>query len=191
MRIAGMMKSSLIDFPDRIACVLFTQGCNWNCWYCHNQELIPQVSSAESQEGIPPAICEKTIFSFLDTRRKLLDGVVISGGEPTLHADLPDFMARIAALGYRVKLDTNGSNPQMIQHILDRHLAAYIALDIKGPWDQYHTICRAPVNVQAVQQTLSLLKGSSIGWEARTTVFSGLTEAAVSACRGYCGKKDQ
>lgn len=177
MIVSGMVKSSLIDFPERIACVLFTQGCNWDCYYCHNRELIPPVG--------PRSIELRSVFSFLQSRVGLLDSVVISGGEPTLHASLADFIRAIRALGFAVKLDTNGSHPEVVQQLLRAELLDYVALDIKGPWEKYGQICGPAADYRAVQRTLRLLQQSSIGWEARTTVCPSLSEDDLDRCTTY------
>ena len=181
MRVSGMVKTSLIDFPERIACVLFTQGCNWDCYYCHNRELIPRVPGI----GGPAQIPTEQVLAFLRSRVDLLEGVVISGGEPTLHADLGDFIRSIRTLGFAVKLDTNGSNPSMIQRLLEEDLVDYIALDIKGPWEKYAEICGANADYRAVQKSLRLVRESRIGWELRTTECPSLTQTDLSVCTGY------
>jgi pyruvate formate lyase activating enzyme len=178
MRIAGLVGSSLLDFPDRISCVLFLQGCNWNCWYCHN----PQLISLDSDESDPYTL--ETFREFLGRRKGRLDGVVVTGGEPTIHRDLPNLLAMIKGMGYAVKLDTNGSNPQMVKDILDANLVDYIALDIKAPWDKYALICGDGVRVEYVKQTLALLKGCAIGWEARTTVCPSLNGEDLKKMEG-------
>ena len=130
MRIAGLVGSSLIDFPGRISCVVFLQGCNWNCWYCHNPQLIPLESDYRQNVMYTLATFEE----FLANRKGKLEGVVVTGGEPTIHYDLPDLLSMIKGLGYAVKLDTNGSNPQMVSDVLYSELVDYISIDIKAPW---------------------------------------------------------
>src|SRR5690554_3654839 len=181
MIVSGMVKSSLIDFPERIACVLFTQGCNWDCYYCHNRELIPRVPGI----GGPAQIPTEQVLAFLRSRVGLLDSVVISGGEPTLHASLADFIRAIRALGFAVKLDTNGSHPEVVQQLLRAELLDYVALDIKGPWEKYGQICGPAADYRAVQRTLRLLQQSSIGWEARTTMCPSLSEDDLDRCTTY------
>jgi pyruvate formate lyase activating enzyme len=179
MRIAGLVGSSLIDFPDRIACVLFLQGCNWNCWYCHNPQLIP----LDSDESDPYTL--ETFREFLERRKGRLDGVVVTGGEPTIHHDLPKLLYMIKGMGYAVKLDTNGSNPQMVKAILEAGLVDYIAMDIKAPWGKYQEICGMNAQVEQVKQTLAQLKGCSIGWEVRTTVCPSLDDEDLRLMESY------
>jgi len=181
MRIAGLVGTSLIDFPDRISCVLFLQGCNWNCWYCHNPQLIPL--EADDSQSEPYTL--KTFTEFLESRRGKLDGVVVTGGEPTIHSDLPHLLSTIKGMGYAVKLDTNGSNPQMVKDVLEAQLVDYIAMDIKAPWDRYEEICGRGVQVENVKQTLALLKVCSKGWEARTTVCPSLDDDDLRLMDNY------
>ena len=181
MKIAGIVGTSLIDFPNRISCVVFLQGCNWNCWYCHNPQLIP----LEANVSGSTTRSMRTLQSFLERRSGKLAGVVITGGEPTIHEDLPALLSMIKHMGYAVKLDTNGSNPAMIKAVLDAHLVDYIAMDIKAPWKRYKEICGKQVQVEKVQQTLALLKGCSIGWEARTTICPSLQQADLAVMEAY------
>lgn len=181
MRIAGLVGSSLIDFPGRISCVVFLQGCNWDCWYCHNPQLIP----LESNDRHGGMYTLATFKEFLARRKGKLDGVVVTGGEPTIHHDLPELLCMIKCMGYVVKLDTNGSNPKMVKAVLDAGLVDYIAMDIKAPWSRYEEICGSGVQVEQVKETLVLLKGCSIGWEARTTVCPSLDEEDIENIEGY------
>ncbi len=181
MRISGLVGSSLIDFPDCISCVLFLQGCNWNCWYCHNPQLIP----LENNTGEQVEYSMETFKDFLDRRRGRLDGVVVTGGEPTIHHELPALLSMIKEMGYAVKLDTNGSNPRMVKDILDANLVDYIAMDIKAPWEKYRKICGSGANVDRVKETLDILKRCSIGWEARTTVCPSLDSKDLLLMEDY------
>ena len=162
MRISGLQKLSLVDYPERVACTVFTGGCNLRCPYCHNSELIAN----------PPALMEpRELLRFLETRRAVLDGVCVTGGEPCLHADLPDFLARIKALGFAVKLDTNGTYPDRLRSILEDRLIDYAAVDIKNSPDQYaRTVGLGSFDVAPVLDSLRLLLDSGIEFELRTTV---------------------
>ncbi|MFP4482981.1 MAG: anaerobic ribonucleoside-triphosphate reductase activating protein, partial [Thermovirgaceae bacterium] len=131
MKLAGLQKTTLIDFPEKIACTVFTQGCNLRCPYCHNPELI----SCDSDGEILPA--EGEFFSFLESRRGLLDGVCITGGEPTIQPDLADFAGRIRDLGFLVKLDTNGTQPQALGALLEEGLLDFLAMDVKTSLEGY------------------------------------------------------
>ena len=167
MRIGGFQKFSMSDFPGRISAILFTTGCNFRCPYCHNPELV-------LPEKFNPDINIKEIFAFLDRRIGKLDGVVITGGEPTLHDDLPDLISNIKDLGYDVKLDTNATNPAMIYELLREELLDYIAMDYKAPMENYHIATGLKDDYKdyksKIQETLVLLMTSNIDYEIRTTV---------------------
>lgn len=167
MKIGGLQKTSLIDYPGKIAAVVFTQGCDLRCPYCHNPEL---VLPKHYQEPIP----EETFFQFLEKRKKHLDGVVITGGEPTLHADLEAFIERIRSYGFCIKLDTNGTHPQVLQHLLSMRLVDYVAMDIKGPLKTYSLIAGVRLDLEAIRSSIRIIKDSGIGHEFRTTVVPGL-----------------
>lgn len=158
--IGGLQKSSLIDFPNKISAVIFTQGCNFRCPYCHNPELI---GKGEKERG-------KRIIEFLQTRIGKLDGVVITGGEPTLHAQLPEFIKQIKGMGFAVKLDTNGTNPEMLQKLIDEKLIDYAAMDIKAPIDKYSDAVCANVDTENIIKSIEILKNADISYEFRTTV---------------------
>ena len=162
MHIAGLQKSSLIDYPEKIACIVFTQGCNFRCGYCHNPELF------EKRE---PLISTEAFFEFLKTRINKLDGVVITGGEPTLQKDLKDFIIKIKELGFLVKLDTNGTNPDIIQNLIEKNLLDYIAMDIKAPLSKYKNIVNIDINLENIQKSIDLIMNSNIDYEFRTTVI--------------------
>ena len=173
MKIGGLIKFTLIDFPGRPAAVVFTQGCNFRCRYCHNPELVYPHLFTEP-------VAEEEIFSFLQRRQGSLEGVVVSGGEPTLHDDLPAFMARIKALGYAVKLDTNGSRPDMIQDLIDKKLVDYIAMDLKAPLDKYREITEVDTNTDILRKSMDLIRQSGLAYEFRTTYDKEvLTEADI------------
>ena len=162
MHIAGLQKSSLIDYPEKIACIVFTQGCNFRCGYCHNPELF------EKRE---PLISTEAFFEFLKTRINKLDGVVITGGEPTLQKDLKDYSIKIKELGFLVKLDTNGTNPDIIQNLIEKNLLDYIAMDIKAPLSKYKNIVNIDINLENIQKSIDLIMNSNIDYEFRTTVI--------------------
>ncbi len=167
MIVAGLAKSSLIDYPDHIACVLFTPGCNFDCFYCHNRTLI---------DGSHTELNQDDIKSFLRKRVGQLDGVVITGGEPTLQTDLPDFLSELKQLGYKVKLDTNGSSPEIVKTILIAELADYFAVDYKAPSDRYQEICGSGADAVKVLQTIRFLSDTRAAFEVRTTVIPQLDE---------------
>lgn len=168
MNIAGLVKTSTVDFPGQLAAVVFTAGCNLDCFYCHNRPLLT---------GSAPRIDEQTVLGFLRKRQGLLDGVVFSGGEPTLQQDLPDFIRLVRQLGYKVKLDSNGTRPSVLRHLLADQLLDYVAVDYKAPWRRYPEICDCPAgDVEAVQATFRLLKTATVAWEARITVIPQLDQ---------------
>jgi len=166
MVIGGIQPCSFSDYPGKVAAVLFTQGCNFRCPFCHNGSLL-----ARKDAGV---LKEKDAFDFLKRRIGQLGGVVISGGEPTEQPDLPDFVGRIKELGFPVKLDTNGSNPLMVEKLLSRELVDYIAMDIKAPLSKYDVLCGVKVDPGAICQTISLISASSVTHHFRTTLVEPL-----------------
>jgi pyruvate formate lyase activating enzyme len=165
MIIAGMVKSSLVDYPGLVSCVLFVPGCNYDCFYCHNRSLI---------DGTYTIIHSNYIDDFLKKRVGLIDAVVISGGEPTLQPDLIPFIKKIKNLGYKVKIDTNGSSPNVIKELVDNNLCDYFAVDYKAPSGRYKEICSDKAEVKKVLQTISILADSDVDFEVRTTVIPHL-----------------
>lgn len=162
MQIGGLQKFSLIDYPGKIAAVVFTQGCNFRCPYCHNPELVLPVF-------FHPIIPESIFFRFLEDRRGKIDAVVISGGEPTIHTDLIDFITAIKNRGYLVKLDTNGSHPAVLEKIIDQKLIDYIAMDIKAPFERYCELSGCEVSTLPIETSIRLIESSDIEHEFRTT----------------------
>ncbi len=167
MKIGGFQKFSLIDYPGKISAVIFVQGCNFRCPYCHNRELVlPEYFSFSVQE--------EEIIEFLENRKGKIEGVVITGGEPTIFPDLPDLLLKIKRLGYHIKLDTNGSNPQMIKLLIERKLVDYIAMDVKAPLEKYRDVTFSAVDIKKIQESINIIKDSSIQHEFRTTVVNGI-----------------
>lgn len=173
MDIAGFRKTSLIDYPGQIAAVVFTQGCNFRCPYCHNPELIEFTSDKEFMDP-------DFLWDFLKQRNELLDGVVITGGEPTLQEDIIDFIKKIRSRGLKVKLDTNGSVFRVMETIVRDNLVDYVALDIKGAFADYPEIAgiKNPDHIDNVRQSMQLLVSSDITCELRTTVVPGYHDSA-------------
>ncbi|MGD0275097.1 MAG: anaerobic ribonucleoside-triphosphate reductase activating protein [Syntrophales bacterium] len=167
MKISGLQKVSLIDYPGKICAVVFTQGCNFRCPYCHNPELV-------DPERFRACMAEEGIFSFLERRRKKLDGVTITGGEPTLQPDLENFCKHVRNLGYPVKLDTNGSHPGILMNLLDKKLIDYIAMDIKGPLNLYDSITNTKANTADIRKSIALVMESDLPYEFRTTLVASL-----------------
>lgn len=175
MKIGGIQKLSLVDYPGKTSAAIFTIGCNMRCGYCHNPELV-------LPEKYANAIPENDILKFLKMRVGKLEGVVVSGGEPTMHSDLPDFFAKVKKLRFYTKLDSNGTHSEMIERLIKNKLIDYIAMDIKGPISKYQQIVAYPVDTDAVQETIKIIMNSNIDYEFRTTVvksqliFKGLDE---------------
>ncbi|MCD6335700.1 MAG: anaerobic ribonucleoside-triphosphate reductase activating protein [Candidatus Latescibacteria bacterium] len=171
MRIGGLHKVSLIDYPGKIATVVFTAGCNFRCPYCHNPELV------DPKEGAPD-FPWSTVMDFLERRRGLLDGVVVTGGEPTLHSDLPEALKQIKGLGFSVKLDTNGTSPHVLRGLIEQQIVDYLAMDIKAPLERYRTVVRAVVDTDDIRESTGLIMGSELKYEFRTTLVPGLHDEA-------------
>ena len=162
MRIGGVQKFSFIDYPGKTAAIIFTQGCNFKCGYCHNPQLVyPSLFKV--------SIPEEEIFAFLESRINQLDGVVITGGEPTLQPDLIEFITKVKDMGFLIKLDTNGSNPKVLEQIIKQKLVNFIAMDIKAPFDKYNSVCCVPVNIDNIKLSINLIKKSGIEFLFRTT----------------------
>jgi len=167
MKIGGIQKLTLIDYPGKVSATIFTFGCNFRCKFCHNSDLVePNLFFHE--------IKIDEILKFLEKRKKVLDGVVITGGEPTIHTDLPNFIKKIKDMGYCVKLDTNGSNPKMLADLIEKKLVDYIAMDIKAPMGLYNEIARIDVDQQAIRQSVGILLEEKIDYEFRTTAYPKL-----------------
>ena len=177
MKIVGIANNSFIDYPGKIAMVLFTYGCNMNCYYCHNRDIIGKV---------PPKVVytSENILQEIDKKKDFLDGVVISGGEPTLNADLPDFIKRIKEKNMLIKLDTNGTNPKMLQDLINDKLIDFIAMDIKAPKEKYSNM--AGWNEQngkellvSTEKSIQIIKKSGIPYEFRTTFAPTLSKEDI------------
>ena len=171
MKIHGLQKMTLLDFPGKVACTVFLGGCDFRCPFCHNYELL---------DGSAPALMdEEALLRFLRGRRGLLDGVAITGGEPLLRKDLPDLLRAIRELGFAVKVDTNGNHPEALEAILSEGLADYIAMDIKNSPQKYALTAGLPaLDLSPVRQSVRLLLDSAIPYEFRTTVVDELHEAS-------------
>lgn len=187
MRIGGIQKTSLLDFPNMISAIVFTKGCNFACGYCHNPELFNSEAEYSTSE----------FFEFLYSRKGKLDGVVVTGGEPCLQPDLVDFIKQIKQMGFLVKLDTNGSFPDVLQNLLDENLLDYIAMDIKAPLEKYNRITNSLISTEKIKQSISLIMTSGVEYEFRTTVvksqlnfedFEKISELISGAKRYYLQK---
>lgn len=177
MIIGGLEKLTLLDYPDHLAAIIFTAGCNFRCHFCYNPLLVlPQGGlddKIKKEKGLSPLSTED-LFLFLESRIGRLDGVVITGGEPTLHPDLPAFIKKIKDLGYLVKLDTNGTNPDLVEKLIKDRLIDYIAMDLKAPWDKYEATVGVPINYKNLKKSVKIIMASGLPYEFRTTVVPGL-----------------
>ena len=160
--IGGIQKTSLLDYPDKISAIVFTQGCNFRCGYCHNPQLL------KSENGIYDV---DAFFDFLKKRQGKLDGVVVTGGETTLQPDLKLFIQKIKELGFLVKLDTNGTNPQILKELINEKLVDYIAMDIKAPIEKYQLITNSKIDTSKIEESIKIIMSSNIDYEFRTTVL--------------------
>lgn len=165
MNINGFNKLTLLDYPEHIAATIFIGGCNMRCPFCHNASLVTKV-------GTQPVISKEKVFGSLWKRRNILEGVCITGGEPTLYPELYDFIKLIKALGFKVKLDTNGTNPKMLKTLLDENLLDYVAMDIKNSRTKYKETSNA-INlcIDLIDESIKMLLSSSINYEFRTTII--------------------
>lgn len=165
MNIGGLQKFSLIDFHGKICAVIFTQGCNFKCPFCHNPGLLScEVSGA--------SFCKEDVFEFLKSRVGLLEGVVITGGEPTMQKNLISFLEKVKKMGYEVKLDTNGSNPHKLEEAIAGGLVDYVAMDIKSPLRKYQQLSGTNVQVEKIKRSIEIIQNSGLDYEFRTTVVS-------------------
>ena len=162
MNIYGYQKTTLLDYPGHVAATIFTGGCNFRCPFCHNSDLLFNNDNL---------ISEEEIFSFLKKRQNILSGICITGGEPTLQKDLPEFIKKVRYLGYKIKLDTNGYRPKILSELLSENLLDYIAMDIKAGFSNYTKVCGiSDINIDTIKQSISIIENSNIDYEFRTTV---------------------
>ncbi|MBS3056559.1 MAG: anaerobic ribonucleoside-triphosphate reductase activating protein [Candidatus Aenigmarchaeota archaeon] len=163
VNIGGLIKTSLTDYPDKISCIIFTNACNFSCPYCYNPSLV---------RGSVKNIKEHEIFDFLEERKNLLDGVVITGGEPTIQIGIIEFTKKIKALGYSVKLDTNGSRPEILKELIEKNLIDYVAMDVKAPAEKYSLV--SGESLKTINESISLIINSKVEHEFRSTVLPAL-----------------
>ncbi len=169
MRIKGLQKLTVIDYPEKMACTVFLAGCNFRCPWCYSSELVIEEKIEEQ-----PDIKEEEFFSFLKKRVGKLDGVVICGGEPTIYKDLPKFLRKIKEMGFLVKLDTNGSNPDVIESLIKEDLLDYIAMDIKVRPEKYGKQEGLNCLPSSIKESIKIIKESGVDYEFRTTVVPGI-----------------
>jgi pyruvate formate lyase activating enzyme len=183
MLIGGLQKFSLLDYPDHLSAIIFTQGCNFRCHFCYNPMLVLpkklgelKYESSSLQDGKKdyPEYQEDNLFDFLRERVGKLDAVVITGGEPTLHADLPQFIEKIKKLGYKVKLDSNGTNPGMLRELLDLRLLDYLAMDVKSALEKYDLSVGVQPDIASIKDSIAVIMASGLPYEFRTTLVPEL-----------------
>ncbi len=168
MKIYGYQKTTLLDYPGQVAATIFTGGCNFRCPFCHNADLL-------TYPNTDMLISEEEIFSFLKKRKKILSGICITGGEPTLQPDLADFILKVRDLGYKIKLDTNGYRPEILLQLLHDNLLDSIAMDIKSGYSHYAAVAGIPnLDIDLIKESISIIESSKIDYEFRTTVVKEL-----------------
>ncbi len=171
MKIGGLQKLTLIDYPGKIACTVFLSGCSFNCPWCYAPELVLPERIKDH-----PGTEERYFFDFLEKRRKKIDGVVICGGEPTIDPKLPEFIKKIREMGFSVKLDTNGSNPDILESLLKENLLDYIAMDIKASFEKYDDVVGVEADKEKIKKSIEIVKNADIDYEFRTTLVPGIHE---------------
>ena len=163
MKIVGLQKLTLLDYPGRVACTVFLNGCNFRCPFCHNSELF--------EDEQTPVMAQQELLAFLEKRRGVLDGVCITGGEPTLHPQLPELLRQIRSLGYAIKLDTNGYRPEILKSLVGVGLVDYVAMDVKnGPAQYAQTVGLQDIALERIEESITFLKSCAVEHEFRTTV---------------------
>lgn len=170
--IKGLQKTSVIDFPPYIACTVFISTCNFRCGFCHNPDLV-------NNSGKLKQYSEEEILTFLDSKKNILDGVCISGGEPTLYPGLKAFIKKIKDKGFKVKLDTNGTNPELLKELIDNKLLDYIAMDIKASKENYEKAVSTKVSLEKIQKSVDIIKNSEVDYEFRTTIVPELIDESA------------
>ncbi|MEA3379123.1 MAG: anaerobic ribonucleoside-triphosphate reductase activating protein [Nanoarchaeota archaeon] len=183
MKILGLKKTSLIDYPGKIVSTIFIGGCNFRCPFCHNPDLV--FNSAKE-------IDLNDIFLHLEKRKNLIDGVCITGGEPTIYPELQELLKKIKEKDFLIKLDTNGSNPKLLKQIIKEKLVDFIAMDIKSSFERYHEAAGTEVNLDAIKESITIIKDSNIAYEFRTTMVPKFISKNdfIKICEGLAGIKN-
>jgi pyruvate formate lyase activating enzyme len=169
MAIGGIQKLTLIDYPGKLAATVFLTGCNFRCPWCYSSEIVLPEKIKEQKK-----ISEKELFSFLEEKNGLLEGVVLCGGEPTMSKDLASLIKKIKKAGFFVKLDTNGSDPKTLKNLIDKKLVDYVAMDLKAPKEKYREITNSKIDVKEIQKSIDILREGKVDYEFRTTIVPGL-----------------
>ncbi|MEA3323125.1 MAG: anaerobic ribonucleoside-triphosphate reductase activating protein [Patescibacteria group bacterium] len=176
MLISGVQKFTMLDYPEKVAAIIFTPGCNMRCRFCHNKEFVLPTEIKKLQ---PSFISEKAVLNFLKSRQNKLDGVVISGGEPTVQPDLRQFIQKVRKMDFLVKLDTNGNLPNTIKELVNDELVDYVAMDVKTTLEEYPNLVGDLINTKNIKESIDFLKQGSVPYEFRTTVIDGIHTDAV------------
>ncbi|MFH1582399.1 MAG: anaerobic ribonucleoside-triphosphate reductase activating protein [bacterium] len=169
IKIGGLQKTTLIDFPGRVAATVFLVECNFRCPFCYSSELVLPEKIKDH-----PLLSEESVFNFLKERVELLEGIVVCGGEPTINKDLPEFLKKIKDMGFLVKLDTNGSNPDMLKSLIKERLIDYVAMDVKAPKEKYVETVKGEADLKDIEKSINILKEGKVDYEFRTTVVPGI-----------------
>ena len=165
MKIGGFQKTTLLDYPEQISSIIWTVGCNFNCPFCYNVDVVNKTAKT---------ISEEEVFSYLQKRKNVIDGLVISGGEPFLQKDIISFCEKVKKMGYLVKIDTNGTFPEKLKQILDKKLVDYIAMDVKAPKKKYSDLAGKKVDIKKIQKSIDIIRESGVDYEFKTTFVPGL-----------------
>jgi len=165
MKIGGFQKTSLLDYPEEISAIIWTLGCNFNCPFCYNPDVVKKTAKI---------ISEEEILSFLEKRKNVIDGLVITGGEPFLQKDIGSFCEKIKKIGYKIKIDTNGTYPEKLKELLDNKIVDYIAMDVKAPKGKYKKLAGVDVDISKIDESIQIIKNKAPDYEFRTTVVPGL-----------------
>lgn len=185
MKLAGVQKLTLLDYPGVVACTVFTLGCNFKCPFCHNAHLV----DGECEDRID----EEKVLTFLKGRQGILEGVVITGGEPLLHRDIGDFLSKVKELGYLIKIDTNGTNPRLLRELIEKKLVDYVAMDIKNSPEEYKLATGdVSLDMEAINESKELLLSGVVRYEFRTTVVKGIhTEESMLSLAEWISSADK
>jgi len=168
MKISGFEKLTLLNYPGVVSCIIFTKGCNFRCPYCQNSSLIDFKGESD--------ISDEEVLDYLIKRKGILDGICISGGEPLLQKDIKFFVRRVKELGYKIKIDTNGSSPLILKELIDEHLIDYVAMDIKNTFPKYKQTVGCKLNIENIKKSIEILENSYIDYEFRTTIVKEFHE---------------
>lgn len=160
MKIGGIQKTSLLDYPNKISAIIWTVGCNFRCPFCYNKDIVL---------GNVGTITEEEVMNFLQNRKGLLEGLVISGGEPLMQEGIVEFIKKVKNLGYTVKIDTNGTFPEKLKELIDQKLVGYIAMDVKGPKNKYEILCGSKIDTDKIEKSIAIIKNSQVDYEFKTT----------------------